>query len=158
MAQGDAAEQKRIQLGQIKAEKDRADLIRKRRKAATTTTTFKIPSVIKGVPHQIEGVAPITMQQIGKYLGQIPKQEDKDVLSNYGQAFADIAFNKKQRASYEQAIADFKAKQKARKRIKPIPDPEDRVRHNERRRQARKRMMGGRLGTMLTLSNSDRVG
>jgi hypothetical protein len=91
------------------------------------------PESTPGVPHTVEGYnpEPYIQRRRGRVAG------DKPGLADTIHAFQQYQGNK-----------DFKRKQSARARIKPIIDPDEGK--SKRRRAAAKRQQGGRLGTMLT--------
>ena len=112
-----------FKTGKYKDPKVAAPLVRKKRRV-----TYQPASVLPGIPHTIEGAPSATIAA---------PQGLKGVLSAWG----DIK-------SWKGATKQFEKKQRARKRIKPIADPE--AGQSERRRRAARRRMKGRLGTMLS--------
>jgi len=127
---------------------------RPRRGRSRTTASYSPGSIIPGRQHQIEGRENVSLRQRDN------PRVDRDLRSNASGGFINpldaanrehrniAGQNKAAAADYKSTLAGFSLEDAARRRIKPVLDPEEGK--TERRRSAARRRMRGRLGTLLS--------
>ena len=135
-------------------------------KPVPTTTTKKTAytpqSVIPGIPHTIEGSPKYSSvtTQLSRPAGY--QYSQLDYLTQGGQGGGSkgrnneaVTFKPKEDKGVKATLDDFLLKQKLRKNIVSLPDPDDANLASRRRAALRRR--GGRAGTMLS-NGADMLG